>query len=347
MTHTRGKIISPIKLKQNGFAPQLSSSASIYQNGIYYDNRPGHINWRIDNQIFSDFFYNDQYCPNFEYWLELGSFTNSNGFRSEVFSAVKKLSEVYGSGMTFAVCLSGGIDSEIIIRAMKLLGLKFQAYFLSFWNQNIENYECFIKPIESELGFKTNILVLNKDMFINKLIYEHFELYGCELPTYLAMLYLFDKIPKHECIVVGEGDLDKQGALYTRMSNSIPKMKNGCIPFTTSEVLYRIWSQKNRRYGEYYFFSSTEQLIVSVLKDVSLRVQFPHVDTKEVIYSNFPEIKRRRKTNNWEGENFKLNKEIRSRLFSYAQRSDKFKLWAPACGSFQDLSQIIDGPKAR
>jgi hypothetical protein len=331
-------LLSPADVSQYVDTLKLSKSLSIYQNERPYDIKPDHIHWRFADAYLGPSLNEKGFCSDFEYWMDLNPKEETKSFRDEVINAAQLLAQ-QANGRKIALCLSGGSDSEVIARVLCSLGIDFQGYFLSFWNQNISNYLEFVEPLQKDLSIDVKVIELEKKYFFEEFAPMQFLKFGCEYPTYLAMLYLFNHIPMDEFIVTGEGDIDKQGDLYVKLANGVKSSGgNLLVPYCTSEIIYRLWAQKNQRHGQFYFFNSTPSLVLATLRNKHLKFEFPHLDAKEIIYSSFPEVQKRRKTNNWEGDLFKLNRLLRTRLFELAARNSLMKDWRPAIGSFQDLS---------
>lgn len=265
-------------------------------------------------------------------------------FRAEVFRACEKIDQKR-AGKTVALCLSGGVDSEIIALALRQRGIPFELYFLDNWGLNRDTYTSWVKPLENKLGKKAHVVGLGREYFLEDYSKEVFSKLGFEYPTYLAMTYLFSRIPHDQYIVVGDGDLDRAGDLYSYLGQKL-SLKSGQqglqIPFSSASVAYALWAEMNKRPGEYYFFSSTPELIAATVTDPRYLARYPYSETKEVIYGEFPEIGRRRKTTNWDGILAqKENWTIRHMLRRHAIKKLQWDFWQPAMGTVVQIDRLF------
>jgi hypothetical protein len=215
--------------------------------------------------------------------------------------------------------------------------------------RNFDVYLDYIRPLEKKVGKATHIVRLEESFFKQDYAFRAFEELGCEYPTYLALTYLFSRIPFDQYIVTGDGDLDRDGSLFvkialkhqaTRPTNSIS------VPVASSSIAYRIWAQANKRRGEYYFFSSTPELIASVADDPSFRSRYPQNNAKDLLYRDFPQIARRPKTTNWENGGDDENRKIRRALEIHAATKPGLAHYQAALGTRVCVDTIYKKPIA-
>lgn len=168
---------------------------------------------------------------------------------------------------TVALCYSGGMDSEIIARNLIDLEIPFELYFLNIWGINKASFKEWGNPFIKETKKAFHEIFLDRVYFYEDYCLRLFREFGCELPTYIALTYLFEQIPKDNFIVVGDGDLDRTGSLYQHIAAQTPfsNLNLNQLPFSASVVLFERWAKKNSREGEFTFFQSTPELIASVL----------------------------------------------------------------------------------
>ncbi len=253
----------------------------------------------------------------FKYWYAPSIERNHPyEFRAEVSRACKLLDQKR-LGKSIALCYSGGVDSEIIALTLHELNIPFEMYFLDIWGLNRPAFDAHASDFLKMISKKIQIIRASRAYFYETHCPKVFSQFGVEFPTYLALTYLFDQIPESEFIVVGEGKLERRGALFEKIfkANQIVNGRGELIlPFSTSSSFFYSWAEKNQREGEFYFFSSTPQLIASVIQSPLLRVTSEFSDTKEIVHSSFPEIRRRRRSTNWENGAISENKNIRASL---------------------------------
>lgn len=279
----------------------------------------------------------------FHYWLTPSIAKKNYTYKDEVVSACKLLDKKR-AGKTIALCLSGGTDSEVIAITLKKLGIPFEMYFLDNWSINRETYTKWVAPFAKQMNQTVHVVGLGREYFLEEHARKSFKQHGCEFPTYLAMTYLFERIPGDQFIVTGDGDLDRKGELFEYIGNKYPAPSNEdgiYLPFATSSIAYRVWAELNQRPGEYYFFSSTPELLASILTNPEFKIKYPFSDAKEMIYSSFPEMVRRPKTTNWDHAVAKReNTWIRRSLRKFAFHQG-FDFWKPALGTKVKVDSIF------
>jgi hypothetical protein len=133
---------------------------------------------------------------------------------------------------------------------------------------------------------------------------------------------MFENIPQDELIVCGEGDLSKDNPIFKRFYTPT----SVGIPILSTEIVYRLWAQKNKRYGEFYFHSSTPELVVSAYNDPLVKFLPPNIYTHDMIMHYWPEMKFKTKTLNWE-EGPEKNKLISDILLNLKIQKE----WAAGC----------------
>jgi hypothetical protein len=305
-------------------------------------NPPAHIHWRFGGKSFSHRAHSRS--GDFQYRLVPSLEKRCFSFRDEVMRACALLDQKRGN-RPIALCYTGGIDSELIARALHLLGIPFELYFLDIWGLNIERFRENSARFLSEIGKTARIVRLEQTTFYENHSLEIYRRFGCDQPTHLALTYLFEQIPKCEFIVVGDGDLHREGELFSQIAKIFGQQKNTCgkIPYSSSSTFFYSWQGWSRRRGEFYFFSSTPEIIAAAYTDPHFSKRFPIFSTREMIYRYFPEIRRREKTTNWDGTIArKENKWIRAWLHrestnaAFFSRSEKGPF-----GCLVDLDEIF------
>jgi hypothetical protein len=188
-----------------------------------------------------------------------------------------------------------GRDSEIIIRESKSLGIPCKIYFLKLWDMNNWMLEI-VHDIARELNVEICVIELSEKKCMEEVIFQSYEIVRTVKPTYICLPFLFDNIPSDEFIVCGEGDLAKENPIFKRFYT---KDSIG-IPILSTEISYRMWAQKKQRYGEFYFYSSTPELIISAYNNSLVKFSPPSIQTHSMIVYYWPEIKFKSKSLNWE-----------------------------------------------
>lgn len=246
-----------------------------------------------------------------------------------------------------ALCYSGGLDSELIATCLHILGIPFELYFLDLWGINREAFENNSRDFLRGIGKAAHVAELGKDFFYDEYSLPLFQELGCEYPTYLALTWLFGRIPESQFIVVGDGDLNREGALFAELGRKhpVPSGAQGhYAPFATAAVAYYLWAGRHRRAGEFYFFSSTPGLIASMITDPLFESSFPMSRTRRVIHHHFPELKERPKTTNWDGDAYLENRRIRHWLERNARKLPDFRFWRRGAGTVARLDDIFLPP---
>ena len=263
---------------------------------------PQHIKWAINSEEFGN--YNNvpiETTANFSFSYEnlYEGYDPSVNFKQAIRNRLTQL-----GNQKLAICISG-IDSEIIAREAKDLGLSFELFFLSTWGMN--DYmlmQC--EQLSRELNSKLNVIsVSREDAFhFSKIQYPKVRV---NKPTYLILPMLFSAIPEDYYIICGEGDINKGDRDYQNPDIMIPDagtidIRNpNCITISNTEIVYWLWARENSRNGDYYFFSSTKELILSGWNDPHTEFRFPLVSNRESIKHYWGDnLVFKGKTTNWD-----------------------------------------------
>jgi len=249
------------------------------------NNIPAHIFWSINDIPYSTV--KQEQSVNFKYHLNLQDDTFFS-FKQENANRLKQIYEQVNKPL--AICLSGR-DSEMIYRECKAQGIPCKAFFLRMWDLNNHDVEI-LQSIVREFDDQLEIIDLNlkdfvaftKDCFIQTL---------CSSTHYLTLPYLFTKIPTDYYIIVGEGDFKKP--TYRYEIKPLP----GQVPYSWSEVSFRVWADINNINGEFYYWSSSLKLILATLHDNRYNYKDSENSTSNIETYWYPELKFTSKTNNW------------------------------------------------
>lgn len=264
-------------------------------------------------------------------------------FSLEVENALKRINRIR-NGMVVALCFTGGVDSTLLAIEMKRMGIPFDAYFLNIWNINKEYlYRHGSKTLEN-LNVNLKTIELDRLFFYETFSLESFKEFGIELPTPIALTYLFAQIPNNQFLLVADGDLHREGRMYEKIAAEYPHPlpKEGFfLPESASSIFFERWNQKHKRVGEFAFFRSTPELIASVLTDPLFTFNYPHSSTKEMIRFHYPSISPRPKFSNWLGNAYDENKMIRAWLKKNAENWPEFLSWKEGLGTICKYDEIF------
>lgn len=280
----------------------------------------------------------------FRMWFDPVIERKDYSFRAEVRAACERLDRVR-KNRKIALCYTGGIDSELIALTLAELGIPFDLYFLDIWGLNREAFAEWSAPFLRKIGKTVQTVRLERSTFYEEHSLQAFSDLGCELPTYLCLTYLFRQIPSNQFLMVGDGDLNRSGSLYSAIGREHPRAENErglVLPFSVASVAYHLWARKYKRAGEFYFFRSTPELIAAAITDPAFQVVYPQSSTREVIYSAFPEIERRPKTTNWDSAAAsRENSWIRNWIQQQAGQFSENGQWSPALGALVRVDGIF------
>lgn len=211
-----------------------------------------------------------------EFSYQISHFDNVT--TSDYFEAVdKSLEDIFSemSGLRLdkiAICLSG-IDSEIIAQRLLKYKKNVEYWFLHIQEIN-DAHKLIVEKIAEKHKVKLNIVTTSinyiKDFFCN----EVFDYCQLTMGTYVSVPLLIKEIPQDFYIIIGEGDLEKDGVSKYRtiFRNKIqnPSSTNIYVPVHLSEIVYDLSFKKYEKYGESNFYSRKFDTWYHVLKDYRL-----------------------------------------------------------------------------
>lgn len=284
---------------------------SIYKNRPLFDCRPDHIFWSVNGVAYAPIGKSDPQVFRYDYQFLSTKFRR---FDEEVRAGVTALHA--RAGKSLAICISGR-DSEVIARAAAQAGIPAKLYFLRMWGVNDWQLPI-VEDIARDTQQELVVVYLDRDHFFLEVMLRSFNLMHVYKPTYLCLPYLFENIPHHELIVLGEGDVSKDNQNYEKF---FPAGSQG-VPIMSTEIAYRVWAQANGRHGEYYFHSSTPGLVLSAYFDPLVEFAAPQIFTEKMYRAYWPELRFDGKTDNWEQER-RINTFIIKRLRSLRLNLDQ------------------------
>lgn len=261
--------------------------------------------------------------------LEIPGENKIRSFREEVKAAVSSL-DVRRAGRPVALCYTAGMDSDLIALELRERGIPFTPFFLDLWGINSRAFA----ENRRFLGLEAEVVRLERIQFYDEICLPVFRQFGIENPTYLALTYLFEKIPPEFFIVVGDGDFDRTGRVFAKIAEGHDLRPGGIhLPFSSAAVFNYLWAAKNGRAGEFSFFSSTPGLINSMIFHPEFSPAFPHSGTRGVLAKEYPELPPRGKTTNWDGAAYAENVWVREWLERHAGEWADFAFWRPSGGT--------------
>lgn len=279
----------------------------------------------------------------FRFWFTPAAERREYSFRAEVFQALHQLDKKR-AGATIALAYSGGVDSEVLARGMRQLGIPFELYFVDFWGHNEVMLNAWAKPGAAKLGKELHVVSLEKGEFLSR-AHEDFAVTGCESPSYLGLQQLFDKIPADQYILTGDGDLHRHGQLYSHLGRKYPlnqTIPGTALSFANSSVAHEIWATAKQRKGEFYFFRSTPGLVAAALSSPEFRASYPFSNPKAMVHNAFPEVAPRPKTKNWKGAaGLFANRRLRKRIEWRAEELESQQFWGRLIGTVVNGDDIF------
>lgn len=256
-------------------------------------NNPKHVWWKVGKTPYGTINSTDK-SSNFEYALDLSDAANNPTYRKSVEHRVKELYEEHSRPLSIGI---SGKDGEIILQSAIDLGIPCEISFLHIKDVNSAYIDELINPLikRHSLQNAVNIVEIDANTATETAI-NNFQKYWLLKPTYLLLPYLFENISDDKLIVIGEGDMEKTMRSYEISDQS------SVLPFAYSEVSYRIWAEENQRAGEFYFHSSTPDLIKSIVSDPRFVCDVGGWNAKAIIAEEYPELIATSigKTYNWE-----------------------------------------------
>lgn len=269
---------------------------------------PKHIEWYIDGVKYAGFTDNPEHKFEFKYVGLYDSYNPTVTYKQAIRNKLATLAD-----KPLAICVSGR-DSEIIAKEAHDMGLSFELFFLDLWSLNRYVYDLSSELAQS-LNAKLNVISVTKDDAYAWAEYW-FKKSRVNKPTYLLLPLLLDKIPLDHHIIVGEGDLNKGGASY--QDEAILAAADDGVVMLNTEISYWLWGMENNRPGDYYFHSSTPELITSVWNNELLYKSYPNIDNRKIITNLWGELIFKEKTTNWDteagvAENFSLRKHLKTK----------------------------------
>ena len=284
-----------------------------------YDTLPDFISWKVNGVPYAkpmDFMKKGIKPEKFDYKFTKPEHTTPcKSFREECIEAAKLLPDA-----TLAIPVSGS-DSEIVARAVKMAGKDAVIYYEDYGYPEQDKYREISKKIAEELGYKW---VCHTATYLDTL--ERMLYWTEKIGVYYRGHYinngLLDKIPDDQFIVVGGGELEKDGAGHRHIAETFigPDWdKTGEIVHFFVDVVWRIYAEERKKKGQYYFFSSTWNLNKSMFTHPLLNYGKNNkgvCSTMEMKFAEWPELLYREKTDNYGNQSRYLTRDNKSKIWN-------------------------------
>ena len=267
-----------------------------------YDTLPDFISWKVNGVPYAkpmDFMKKGIKVEKFDYTFTKPEHTKPcKSFREECIEAAKLLPDT-----TLAIPVSGG-DSEIVARAAKLAGKDAVIYYEDYGYPKQEEYKKISKKIADELGYKWVCHTATYLDTLERMLYWT-EVTGWYVRGHYINNGLLDKIPDDQFIIVGGGELEKDGSGHRYCAETFlgPDWDStGLIVHFFGDIVWRIYAEERKKKGQYYFFNSTWNLNKSMFTHPLLRYGKNNTGVcsmMEMKLAEWPELLYREKTDNY------------------------------------------------
>lgn len=248
-------------------------------------------------------------------------------FRAECSETARIIQQ--NTELPITVLFSGGVDSEVVVRAFQQAGIHFTAGILRFHNDlNLHDYIWAVLVCE-ELRIPYKIYELDLLKFWENESYEYAKATSCVTPQLLSTMWLVDQVEGYAVIGSGEHYLRKRAADFSfDHPYGIKTREPGLYPRTTWDLIekekiaawYRHFIVRGRD-GCPGFFQYTPELMLSWLVDpMGLDLTNDRIDgrwdsmgTKLKFYQQHYNLKERTKYSGFEkvlDADYRLRKEL-------------------------------------
>lgn len=189
-----------------------------------------------------------------EFYIELPSIRRAPlDFRSELEQAILN---VYNQNKKIALCLSAGIDSQVLLASLKEQSIPFEAFFFHMPYHN-DNEKENLKLIEKKFGVKINTIVEDPLQIRRKI--DELSLRIDVHPVHALQAYFINQIP-HDYDIIQQGiyppdicDDGKKQYIYYGYHNALIARQRAVESFG--------------RKGKYHTFNEIPELYLSYLSD--------------------------------------------------------------------------------
>lgn len=288
---------------------------------------PSHIKWSINSIEYANYTGVDVGVNldfKFEYTNLYDNYDPSLTFKQAVRNKLSSLSD-----KKLAICVSG-VDSELVAREAVDMGLNVELFFLKMWdiNQYIQDR---IVELSEQLNVKLNIVEISKNDAWKYAATSYMK-YRVRKPTYLLIPYLLDNIDYSYWPIVCEGDMNKDKVMYLNYmklhNQDMSSLPEKYLMTANTEIAYWLWAIENNRQGDFYFFSSTPELITSAWNDDVFLLDLPGVSNRNTLakFWDTSSFLFAEKTTNWD-LNFEENITLRDYLDEVCGSTKTFEVY--------------------
>lgn len=255
-------------------------------------------------------------------------------FFSEALSLALQI-EQEAKGMPLYVCVSGGIDGEVVCRSFLQAGISFTPVVFEYKKHNRQDLSLLKSFIQSK-GLQLKIIPFDEELFVKNELPQWCERYTISEPFIAFDMARIERLDG--AVVFGCGDLILQDS-----SAGIVSLERGAL-FQVYEYM-----QTEKRVGCYQFFQGSAEIMWSFLNDPIMkkwlelqpRMQFKDSrQFKSYLYKKiWPDIELRKK---WTGyERFAI-----LYLTAQAELQKKFPIQDDCNILLQDLKKQLAGNPA-
>jgi hypothetical protein len=195
-----------------------------------------------------------------QYTAEFGRAKTITNFKQESINAAKQIYRD-SNGKQIYISLSGGVDSEFIVRSFLEAEVPFEAITARFEN-NANEYDLFyVDKLQSKYGFKVNILDIDVEKFLETKMMDYAVPTKTASPQFALHMYLWDSFDGF--IVSGhEPEFIRKGPSKVFAFEAIEKQD--------SVHRYYIW--RNRDGAPAFYFYTPELVITFILEKEILKL---------------------------------------------------------------------------
>lgn len=213
----------------------------------------------------------------------------AKSFHKECIEAARLIGEDYSGIGDVRPMVSGGIDSEFMLRCFARAGVPVRPVLFDINGANGYDSHHAVTVCE-ELGIELEVMDFDYSAFLEDRVYEYAADMQCPSPHTCAHAAMSDMVRGVPVIAMGDGHMQKEKGTWVWYQWE-----------RTSGALYRHFSRSS--WGVPTFFNYTPELMFSWLESVHAMVSFSDstLDAKHTLYQmSEPHVVRRNKYNGFE-----------------------------------------------
>jgi Asparagine synthase len=294
--------------------------------------KQNHFTFGYNNRPFTD-----RQSPDDQWTVSYGSVDREPGtFREETVQAAKMIRE--STDLPLYVLLSGGCDSEVVLRAFHEARIPVRVVIAEFKNRlNIHDVS-YAHIVVHKLQLPCQVIEIDIEKFFEQEAFDYADRTMCANGAMLLLHWLMDQIDGFPIIGSGECYLEKQGRE--------PESPWAMLEKERIAALYRHLMIAERP-GVAGFFQYTPELMLSFLREPIVRDlctnqgEYPWRTTlpikNEVLYQHYPELLPRDK---YTGYELVRGPQVRCDVYCKVKYADHN---AEALTEYGDLVRILEG----